>query len=77
MTLAIARKAARLMGMSLLRTSYQPQVGEYRVNFLGGSEASAVYETSVDAALDTARAMALASWRHAHKDVEIVHTHWC
>lgn len=74
MTLAIARKAARLMGMSLVS---KPEVGEYRVNFIGGSEPTAVYETSVDAALDTARAMALASWRHAHKDVEIVHTHWC
>lgn len=66
MTLASARIAARLMGMSLVS---KPATREYRVNFIGGSEPTAVYETSVDAALDTAKAMA--GWRDAHKDVEI------
>lgn len=54
MTLAQAKSQLRAIGLTINRTVH----GEYRVNFSGGTEATAVYETDLSSAVDTAVAMA-------------------
>lgn len=55
MTFAEARSIVRAFGLTI-RCGAD---GEYRVNFSGGSEATAYYTPWLDDAVDTARAMAL------------------
>jgi len=54
MTLKEARAILTPLGISIRKTEYE----EYRVNFSGGKEATASYETDVDSAVATGKAMA-------------------
>jgi hypothetical protein len=54
MTLVQAKGHLRSIGMTINRTTH----GEYRVNYAGGSEATAHYDTDLQSAVDTAIAMA-------------------
>lgn len=54
MTLKEARAILSPLGISLRKTEY----GEYRVNFKGGKEATAGYQTDLDDAVATGRDMA-------------------
>lgn len=53
LTLKEAQRIARENGMSIRKTS----AGDYRVNFKGGKEATAVYESTVQDAYATAQVM--------------------
>jgi len=53
MTLKYAQAEARKHGMSIRKT----QAGDYRIGFKGGPESQAVYEATVQDALDTAKYM--------------------
>jgi hypothetical protein len=53
MTYKQAQKEARQHGMTIRKTS----AGDYRVAFKGADEIQAVYEASLEDALDTAQAM--------------------
>lgn len=55
MTLRAAQAAVRALGMVL--TSH-PELGEYRLNFKGGTEATAYYTNDLDDAIATAEDMA-------------------
>lgn len=52
-TLKEAQKLVKEYGMTIRKTS----AGDYRINFKGGSEAYAVYKSTVKGALDTANHM--------------------
>lgn len=54
MTLKEARAILTPLGISLRKTEY----GEYRINFKGGKEATAGYQTDLDDAVATGRDMA-------------------
>lgn len=54
MTLKQAKAYLRGIGITINTTRY----GEYRVNFVNGVEATAAYETTLDAAVETGIAMA-------------------
>ena len=54
MTLKQAKAYLRSIGLTINRTQH----GEYRVNYMNGSEATAVYETDILSAVDTGVAMA-------------------
>lgn len=53
MTLKGAQREMRAIGIVLTHFD-----GEYRVNLRGGTEATACYETDLESAVDTGRAMA-------------------
>lgn len=53
-TLADAKSILRNYGMTVNKTVH----GEYRVNFRGGSERTAVYENYIEDAINTGIAMA-------------------
>jgi hypothetical protein len=53
MTLKQAKAQLRAIGITINKTVH----GEYRVNFQGGTEATAVYETDLQSAMDTGIAM--------------------
>lgn len=53
MTIKEATKLLRSFGMTLKHVNR-----EYRVNFRNGTEDTACYETDLESAIDTARAMA-------------------
>ncbi len=53
MTIKEATNLLRSFGMTLKHSNR-----EYRVNFKNGTEATACYETDLESAIDTARAMA-------------------
>lgn len=55
MTIKEAKTRLRPLGITLVS---KPHVGEYRVNFVGGSEDTAVYETDLEGAYLTGVAMA-------------------
>lgn len=59
MTLTKAKGILKLNGMTLRKTS----AGDYRVNFKGDPEVNAVYEATINDAVDTARQM----WMHRHR----------
>lgn len=54
MTLKQAKAQLRSIGVTINRTPH----GEYRVNYVNGTEATAVYETDLQAAVETGMAMA-------------------
>ena len=54
MTLRQAKTQLRAIGITVNKTAH----GEYRVNFVGGSESTASYETDLQSAMDTGIAMA-------------------
>jgi hypothetical protein len=54
MTLLDARRIAASFGCYLTRRD-----GEYRINLVGGSEATAYYTSDLEDAVNTARAMAM------------------
>jgi hypothetical protein len=54
MTLNQAKHQLRALGITLRS---MPEYGEYRVNFANGNEATACYETDLQAAVDTGIAM--------------------
>jgi len=54
MTLKQAKAQLRAIGITINKTAH----GEYRVNFTGGTEATATYETDIQSAVDTGIAMA-------------------
>ena len=49
MTFKEAQKQMRIIGLVLSRTDY----GEYRINFRGGTEATAHYDTDLQSVIDT------------------------
>lgn len=53
MTLKQAKAQLRAVGVTITKTRH----GEYRVNFVGGSESTAVYETDIEGAVGTGVAM--------------------
>ena len=53
-TLRRAKELLRPLGITV---TSRPEAGEYRVNYANGNEATAVYETDIDAAVGTGRAM--------------------
>lgn len=67
MTIKQAKGILRPLGVTLVS---KPHTGEFRVNFLGGSEATACYETDLDGAVSTGKAMA--EWRRAQTERQIL-----
>ena len=67
MTIKQAKAILRPLGVTL---NSRPDSGEYRVNFVGGGEATACYETDLDGAVSTGKAMA--EWRRAQQERTIL-----